>query len=238
MSPAVQSGADWFPFDSRVGFELADFIFAKAELSRTKTNHLLELWAATLVPHGVLPPVINHKDLLRRIDSIPLGDVPWECFSLSYHNPPPKTSRPPEWKTTEYDVWFRNPREVIKGILGNPEFDGHIDYSAYREFEDSQRQYCHMMSGDWAWKQSVRRIASRYVIIINSRTGHDFSGSFNTRRDVCADHPRIRQDNGFCCNRSERLLSPLPLDWQYTESYEKSAQERSRRYWFSPHPER
>jgi hypothetical protein len=85
----------------------------------------------------------------------PLGDVPWETFSLSYDNPPPKSSRPPEWKITEYEVWFRNPREVIKGILSNPELNGHIDYSAYREFEDSQRQYCGMMSGDWAWRQSV-----------------------------------------------------------------------------------
>lgn len=151
----MQLAGDWSPFTSHVGFELASFVFAEAELSKKKVNCLLDLWAATLVPYGISPPIIDHADLLRQIDSIPLGDVPWECFSLGYSDPPPKSAGPPEWKTAEYEVWFRNPREVIKGILGNPEFDGHIDYSAYREHEDLQRRYSNLMSGDWAWRQSV-----------------------------------------------------------------------------------
>ena len=163
----TQPATDWFPFNSHVGFELADFIFTEAELSKRKVNRLLELWAATLVPHGVPPPITDNTDLLRQIDSIPLGGVPWESFHLNYDGPP-EPIRPPEWKITKYEVWFRNPREVIKGILGNSEFNGHIDYSAYREFEGSQRHYCNMMSGDWAWKQSVRCTVSRHVTIINS----------------------------------------------------------------------
>jgi hypothetical protein len=163
QSPTVLPATDWSPFDSRVDFELADFIFAKAELSKKKTNHLLDLLAATLVPHGISTPIADHTELLRRIDSIPLGDVPWESFSLGFDDPPQKSTRPPEWKLTEYEVWFRNPREVIKGILGNPEFDGHLDYSAYQEFEDFQRRYSNMMSGDWAWRQSVcRSLATKH----------------------------------------------------------------------------
>lgn len=164
----MQSVTDWFPFNSRVGFELADFIFTEAELSRKKTDQLLEILAATLIPYGALPPIADHMDLLRQIDSIPLGDVPWECFSLSYDNPPPKTDHPPEWKITEYEVWFRNPCEVIKGILSNPEFNGHIDYSAYREFEDFQCRYCDMMSGDWVWRQSVRCIVGELLLLVTS----------------------------------------------------------------------
>jgi len=112
--PTVQPESDWFPFDSRVGFELANFVFSEAELSKKKVNHLLELWAATLIPHGVQPPITDHMDLLRQIDSIPLGNVPWESFCLSYDGPLPETTRPPEWKITEYEIWFRNPRDVIK----------------------------------------------------------------------------------------------------------------------------
>ena len=156
VPPASRLDSDWSPFHSRVGFELADFVFTEAELSKKKVNHLLELWAASLVPHGIQPPIANHTELLQQVDSIQLGSISWESFSLSYEGPPPETARPPEWKATEYEVWFRNPRDVIKGILGNPEFNGHIDYSAYREFEDSQRRYSNMMSGDWAWRQSVR----------------------------------------------------------------------------------
>jgi hypothetical protein len=167
VPPTERSVTDWSPFNSRVGFELADFIFSEAELSKKKVNCLIELWTATLVPHETLPPFTGHIDLLQQIDLIPLGDVPWESFSLSYDDPPPKSTRPPEWKITEYEVWFRNPCEVIKGILGNPEFDSHIDFSTYQEFEDSQRRYCNMMSGDWAWRQSVRCILCRYVTTIN-----------------------------------------------------------------------
>ena len=160
LSQEALPATDWFPFESRVGFELADFVFTEAELSKKKTNRLLELWTATLTRS--MPPVRDHADLLRQIDSIPLGNVPWECFCLKYDGPPPETNRPPEWMVTEYEVWFRNPREVIKGILTNPEFNGHVDYSVYREFEDRQRRYSNMMSGDWAWRQSVRLIASRH----------------------------------------------------------------------------
>ena len=55
-----------------------------------------------------------------------------------------------------HEVWFRNPRQVIKNILATTDFDGHIDYAAYREFSDNKRQYCNLMSGNWSWRQSVR----------------------------------------------------------------------------------
>jgi len=93
---AVWSQTDWFPFDSCISFELANFVFTEAELPRKEIDHLLELWAATLVPHGVPLPIADHKDLLRQIDSIPLRNVPWECFSLSYNEPLPETTRQPD----------------------------------------------------------------------------------------------------------------------------------------------
>lgn len=179
--PPTRPTTDWFPFNSHVGFELADFIFTDAELSKRKVNRLLELWASTLVPHSILPPIGDHTDLFRQIDSIPLGNVPWECFCLSYDEPPvPGTPRLPEWKTTEYEIWFRNPRNVIKDILSNPVFDGHIDYSAYREFDGPQRRYGNMMSGDWVWCQSVRCVVlPGCVAVIDSGTGHNFRRSFD-----------------------------------------------------------
>lgn len=61
---AIQSDTDWFPFSSCVGFELADFLFTKVELSKKKVNHLLELWGATLLPYGIPPPISDHVDLL------------------------------------------------------------------------------------------------------------------------------------------------------------------------------
>ena len=154
--PIVKPGDDWSPFTSRAGFELAEFMFTEAELSQKKIDKLLELWAATLVPHGDSPPITNHRNLHQQIDEIELGTVEWENARLRYKGPLPQTTRPPEWKTAEYDVWYRNPREVIKSILASPDLDGHVDYVAYQEFNAEQRQYGNFMSGDWSWRQSVR----------------------------------------------------------------------------------
>ena len=62
--PTVWPATDWSPFNSRIGFELANLIFAEAELLRKKADHLLQLWTASLVPHGVLPPITDYVDLL------------------------------------------------------------------------------------------------------------------------------------------------------------------------------
>ena len=131
-------------------------MFANAKLSQRKVNKLLELWAATLVPHGDSPPITNHENLHQQIDAIELSGIRWENAPLRYEKPLPETARTTEWKMVQYDVWHRNPREVIKHILARPDLEGHVDYMPYQEFNGVQRQYSNMMSGDWAWKQSVR----------------------------------------------------------------------------------
>lgn len=154
--PTRKAESDWSPFTSRAGFELADFLFTNAQLSQKNIDHILELWAATLIPHNDSAPIADHLDLHRQIDAINLGGVRWEHASLKFEGPLPKITRPPEWKTVGYDVWYRNPRQVIKNILARPDLEGHIDYTAYQEFDNGKRQYGNMMSGDWAWRQSVR----------------------------------------------------------------------------------
>lgn len=146
---------DWFPFKSQVAFELTECLYTKAELSQRKIDKLLELWAATLVLFGHDPPILNHQHLHQQINAIKVGDVKGENTTLKYDGPLPITTHPPEWMTTEYDVWHRNPHKVIKNVLANPNLNNHVDYAAYQEFNDEKRQYGNMMSGDWVWRQSV-----------------------------------------------------------------------------------
>lgn len=54
---------NWFPFMSWAGFELTEFLFTEAELSQKKIDKLLELWAATLIPHTDSPPITDHQNL-------------------------------------------------------------------------------------------------------------------------------------------------------------------------------
>ena len=130
-------------------------MYTDAQLSQRKIDKILELWAATLIPHNNSPPITNHQDLHRQIDAIQLGNVRWESAPLKYEGLLPRTSRIPEWKTAVYDVWYRNPREVIKDIFSSPDLNSHIDYVAYQEFNSERQQYSNVMSGDWAWQQSV-----------------------------------------------------------------------------------
>jgi len=159
---------DWSPFVSRAGFELAEFMFTDAELSQKKINKLLELWAATLVPHSDSPPIANHRNLHQQIDAVELGNVRWENACLRYKGLLPRATRPPEWKTVGYDVWYRDPRQIIKNILASPDLGGHVDYVVYQEFNGEKRQYSNLMSGNWAWRQSVRLTCCSFRCVYNS----------------------------------------------------------------------
>lgn len=124
-------------------------------MPQAQIDELMSLWAATLNQHNDSPPFTNHVNMLKIIDSSTLGNVPWQSFMVSYQGQKPDREVP-EWMNTEFVVWYRDPREVIKQMLNNPDFDGEFDYAAYREYgSDDQRKYKDFMSGDWAWRQSV-----------------------------------------------------------------------------------
>ena len=234
-SLTLKADDDWSPFTSRAGFELAEFMFADAELSQRKIDKLLELWAATLIPHGDSPPIVNHRDLHRQIDAIELGNIQWETARLGYDGPLPNTVRPPEWKTAGYDVWYRNPHEVIKNILARPDLDGHVDYAAYQEFNGEQRQYSNMMSGDWSWRQSVRFAYLSFLQGLQLHlAGCYCSGPIDTRLYVRSDHLGVRQNNCLRRYRSERLLPLISFNRQRSKSYPAYTQECAGLNWIPP----
>jgi Plavaka transposase len=147
---------DWTPYQDRLEFEFADFIFRRNQMSAGDIDDLLDLWAASLLKHGDCPPFADHKDLYNTIDASPQGDVPWNSFSTVYSGRRPDDNVPP-WMDTQYDVWWRDPRIVVQNMLGNPDFDGAIDYAPYQEFEQNgERRFCDFFSGDWVWQQAVR----------------------------------------------------------------------------------
>lgn len=124
-------------------------------MSAGQIDTLLDLWAATLIQYNDSPPFASHRDLCGTIDLTPLGDIAWESFSMSYKGVKPAENVPP-WMKATYEVWFRDPRLLIHNILANPDFDGEIEYTPYRDYDDNnQRCFKNFFSGDWAWKQAV-----------------------------------------------------------------------------------
>ena len=126
-------------------------------MSAPNINILLDLWASTLLKHNKPPPFSNHIDLYNTIDSTPLGNVAWQRFSLRYNGDEVPEGIIPQWMTSNYDVWFRDPRAIIVNMIENPDYNHHADVAPVRIFNrNGSRVYKNFMSGDWAWEEAVR----------------------------------------------------------------------------------
>ncbi|KAL0957171.1 hypothetical protein HGRIS_003263 [Hohenbuehelia grisea] len=136
---------DYFPFRSRGEFEFADFLYRDIQMSAGKVDRLADILAAMYQDN---PAFANHKDLYATIDTIQQGEIPWSAFAVTYDGPLPTSGVVPPWMTTEFEVWFRNPLELLEQQLGNPDFAGETDYAPKRVFDKgNKRQYTDLMSG-------------------------------------------------------------------------------------------
>ncbi|KIK80719.1 hypothetical protein PAXRUDRAFT_157911, partial [Paxillus rubicundulus Ve08.2h10] len=84
-----KSPEDWTPYQNKTEFEAAKLIFKEAQLSASKTDKLLHIWGSTLAVHGSRPPFADHQDLYNTIDATPVGDIPWNKFTLWYNGERP-----------------------------------------------------------------------------------------------------------------------------------------------------
>lgn len=114
---------------------------------------LMKLWSDS----GATSPFRSHDDLYNRIDSSAVGEAPWADFTVSYGGAPPEDgSEPPEWMSQEYQAWFRDPVQLIRNLVANPDFKDEFDYAPYQEYDlQGKHRYQDLMSGDWAWRQAV-----------------------------------------------------------------------------------
>jgi hypothetical protein len=151
---------DWSPFNDRLGFETADFFYRQSQMSGGDIDTLLNLWTRSIL--SINPsesgPFKDHKDVYETIDSVKLGHVPWESFSILYQGqrPDPAVRETPPWMKAENEVWFRDPQKLIHNILGNPDFAKETDWAPYQEYAGEDHRFKDFMSGDWAWMQAVR----------------------------------------------------------------------------------
>ena len=112
-------------------------------MSSEHIDTLFNIWATFLNPHhDKEPPFNNHTELYNTIDSTPLGDV--------------TEGERPAWMDAEYEVWYCNPKQLIKTMLACPDFANKFNYSPFQEYNaDGNHHFQNLMSGNWAWKQVV-----------------------------------------------------------------------------------
>ncbi|KAJ7246765.1 hypothetical protein C8J57DRAFT_1674990 [Mycena rebaudengoi] len=155
--PPPEDGLDpdnWNPFGSRVDFDFAHYHFVELQTSADQINTALELWAATVLPHGKQAPWGSAAELYASIDAIQHGALPWKTYSIHYTGPlPPGT--PPKWMAQEYELCMRDVRQILHHQLATAAFREHVDLVPYRQFNhDGKRVWSNLMSGDWVWKQA------------------------------------------------------------------------------------
>jgi hypothetical protein len=210
---------DWTPYESRLQFETADFLYKRNQMSASDIDCLLNLWAASLAEHGKPPPFASHKDLYDTIDSTPHGDVQWENFSLRYNSNLPEGDAP-SWMTSEFDVWFRDPRTLVQNLLSNPDFDKEFDYAPLQEYDmEGNHRFQDFMSGDWAWKQAVFGVFLYFHSCIHCfpQLGYYIRRSGDTWIHVCPDNSRQRQDHSLCRHRQQRVLAFISIHWKHSQ---------------------
>ena len=154
QTPASEpSRDDWTPFDSKAAFRAAELLFVDSQMSQGHIDTLMDIWN-----EAGQGPFTDHQDLYDTIDSIALGDFPWQSFCVRYQNEAsdddPNTY--PQWMSDPHEVFYRDPHLVVKAMLANHDFDDGMDFAPHRVFNKNEQQFDNMMSGEWAWEQAVR----------------------------------------------------------------------------------
>ncbi|KIK80883.1 hypothetical protein PAXRUDRAFT_157421, partial [Paxillus rubicundulus Ve08.2h10] len=108
-------------------FELADFLFTRNQMLAKQIDFLLTIWGTSLLQHGGQPLFASHDDLYKTIDSMPLGDVKWQSFSIKYTSDQP-FSNVPLWMDDTYKTWFRDPHKLVHMMLENPDFTDQMTF--------------------------------------------------------------------------------------------------------------
>jgi hypothetical protein len=136
-----------------VEFWLADLLFRQVEMSADNINQLCSIHDALLQDHSDVGPFASAQQMYEQIDSIQHGDAPWRSLKASV---PHDTGDVPSWKKKEYEIWYQDPDVILTQMLENPNFDGEFDYAPYVELdENGERVWSNVMSGNYAWQQSV-----------------------------------------------------------------------------------
>jgi hypothetical protein len=151
-APLDVDPTDWGAFKSKEGFEIAELAYRSAHMSEGNIDALFRIFP------GGQAPFSSHNELYAAIDSLAVGGVPWEFFSIKYKGPHSNDNdmAQPKWMSDAHDIYYRDPRLIIHEMLANLDFKDDMDFAPYHVFgKDGSRTYQHMMSRDWAWEQAV-----------------------------------------------------------------------------------
>jgi hypothetical protein len=179
----------------------------------------MKLWAASLFQHGAEPPYSSNYALLRTLDAIDEGVVPWQEAEITFPCPPGS----PTYMRDKYKIFFCDPLQLLLRMLGNREFDGQVDYAAYQHVDaEGNRQYRNMMGANHAWRRSVR-LSIRVEVHLSLDAERARQCPRHDWRHVCPYHRWQRQDDGVSWNWRQLILPSVHVARSLSQHHTTSA---------------
>ncbi|KAK6971859.1 hypothetical protein R3P38DRAFT_3494732 [Favolaschia claudopus] len=141
----------WYPFESEEEWELARWLMTTG-LSQKNRDDYLKL---KTVREKIQPSFSNNRAFLKYIDALPSGPQ-WFCHALEVTGD--EKDEKGEDKKEIVEVWYRDPVECVRELLGNPSFAGKQGYKPIRIFKTmkdgkyTNQEFSEMWTADWWWK--------------------------------------------------------------------------------------
>ena len=185
-------------------------------MSAGNIDFISSLWAASLAHHNDVPLFKNTKAMYNTIDSTPLGDVPWQSFTLNYNGNLPDGKVPPSWMEVNYGVWYRDltPWFITSYPIPTSRMNSTTLHfmNIARMANTAIKIWCQVTGlGNKLWGTCLI-----YWIHWHYWPGCDHAWITNEQGvNVGTCHIRERQDNCLCCYWPKWILAGLYVDWEH-----------------------
>ncbi|KAJ6619442.1 hypothetical protein B0H10DRAFT_2163885 [Mycena sp. CBHHK59/15] len=144
------------PFRDDDEWQLAKWLIK--HVGHTATEEFLKL---PIISDRAQPSFGDKKDFFEKIDSLP-GSVKWQCKMLDVEGDLPDLDKDPTGATMcreQVELWWRDPVECVKELLGNPAFRDVMRYAPEKLYGDKGETIevvNEMWTASWWWEIQKR----------------------------------------------------------------------------------
>ncbi|KAF7971991.1 hypothetical protein HWV62_19343 [Athelia sp. TMB] len=139
------------PFESDDEWQLAKWL-----IKNVGHNQAEEFLRLPIVQDRVSPSFHNKDALLDTADALPQG-TEWKCRAVKLVGDIEDDNK--DIRTEKLELWYRDPIDVVRELMGNPVFRDVMHYSpeqVYRDKDCEERVVNEMWTGHWWWEMQKR----------------------------------------------------------------------------------
>ncbi|KAF8527227.1 hypothetical protein JB92DRAFT_2805596 [Gautieria morchelliformis] len=145
------------PFADQEEWELTQTLMTSG-MSFTNMDKLLKLpiVSLTCMTTRMQTSFTNKRTLLAKVDALPPSGPEFLCESITVHGDVKDANG--EYMVEELELFYQDPVECVRELMGNPAFHEVLHYVPEHIFEDEKRTehiYNEMWMADWWWDLQV-----------------------------------------------------------------------------------